>query len=282
MRRLARTAAMLVAAAGALALVRVPLASGAYVARVANSTTTAASNPYFTCAAAALGETGTKAVFAYPFSDAVLTLTAADATGNNRAGTYSLLGVTRQVTDAGVCPRDGGRVVTLDGANGLVSGYGGIAGPQVFSEEIWFKTTVKGGKLIGFGNSQTGTSTQYDRHLYVDADGQVTFGAYDGAQTYTISSAAGTSLADGAWHQAVGTMSGAGMRLYVDGRLAGTNANTVAETVATGWWRIGYDNIFNWPDSAPPYYFKGSLAWASVYAYALSATQVAQHYAAGR
>ena len=37
-----------------------------------------------------------------------------------------------------------------------------------------------GGKLIGFGNKQTGTSGGYDRHVYMEDDGQLTFGTWTG------------------------------------------------------------------------------------------------------
>ncbi len=54
-------------------------------------------------------------------------------------------------------------------------------GPQTFSVEGWFNTTTNtGGKLIGFGNNQTGMSRNYDRHIYMMNDGQLVFGVYNG------------------------------------------------------------------------------------------------------
>ena len=48
-----------------------------------------------------------------------------------------------------------------------------VAGPDVFTEEAWFKTTsTTGGKIVGFGNQNTGNSTNYDRHIYMDHVGQ--------------------------------------------------------------------------------------------------------------
>jgi hypothetical protein len=35
------------------------------------------------------------------------------------------------------------------------------------------------------------------------------------------------------------------MRLYIDGVLVGSNANTVAET-QNGWWRAGCGNLSGW------------------------------------
>ena len=54
--------------------------------------------------------------------------------------------------------------------------------PQIYSIEIWFKSTsTQGGKLIGFGNSQTGNSATTDRHVYMQNDGKLVFGILSGA-----------------------------------------------------------------------------------------------------
>jgi hypothetical protein len=76
------------------------------------------------------------------------------------------------------------------------------------------------------------------------------------------------------------TQSSAGMRLYVDGQLIGTNANTVAETT-TGYWRIGFDGLIGWWQEPTSYYFAGSMSDAAVYHTARTATDVFTHYIAG-
>jgi hypothetical protein len=60
--------------------------------------------------------------------------------------------------------------------------------------------------------------------------------------------------------------------------------NTVTHTSVTtatpsyaGYWRIGYDNT----TGATNYFFKGNLASAAEYPYALSPAQVAAHDRAG-
>ncbi len=46
---------------------------------------------------------------------------------------------------------------------------------DTLSIEAWFKTTsTSGGKIVGFGNSSTGNSGNYDRHIYMDGNGKVT------------------------------------------------------------------------------------------------------------
>ena len=79
----------------------------------------------------------------------------------------------------------------------------------------------------------------------MDGQGRVWFGVYNGAHV-SLNSAAG--LNNNVWHMAVGTQSSAGMRLYIDGVLVGSNANTVAET-QNGWWRAGCGNLSGWGDA---------------------------------
>lgn len=162
----------------------------------------------------------------------------------------------------------------FDGSNDLVSADERIQGPQVFSTEAWFKTTTtRGGKLIGFGSSATGLSGNYDRHVYMQDDGRLVFGVYDGG-TYTVTS--NSSYNDGEWHQVVSSLSSSGLALYVDGQLVGTNAHTVAENFA-GYWRVGGDAT--WGSTST--HLDGLIDEVSIYDIALSAAQVADHYAIG-
>jgi hypothetical protein len=178
----------------------------------------------------------------------------------------------------------------FDGKTGLVTSASAVPGPQVFSIEGWFKTSTNtGGKLIGFGSSQTGMSAQYDRQIYMMNDGQLSFGVYSGKAVHVIETP--RIYNDGHWHYVVGTLGASGMALYVDGQLAGTDPTTSAQAVS-GYWRVGGDNLFGWWDlddwrvnsqgTTQPYdyYFTGTIADVAVYPVALSATQVANHYAA--
>jgi hypothetical protein len=177
---------------------------------------------------------------------------------------------------------------SFNGTSGNVVSNTAVTGPQQFSVELWFKTTTdEGGKLVGFGDQQTGMSGSYDRHIYMMNDGQLTFGVWTG-QTNTIETPGVYN--DGQWHHVVATVGPSGMTLYVDGHLIGTNSNTSAQ-VFNGFWRIGGDNLNGWnldpwgsssqgmtqPGS---YYFQGSIGDVAVYPTALSAAQVATHYAA--
>ena len=201
--------------------------------------------------------------------------TAADASNNGNTGAY---GTGVALGTPGALPGTADTAVTLDGASdGTVSATDATATPGSYSTELWFRTTTtSGGKLIGFGNSQTGLSSNYDKHVYMTDGGQLVFGTWNGsADTITSPNA----YNDGAWHYLVATQGANGMALYVDGALVGTNPTTTSQSY-TGYWRVGGDNLNGWPDQPASDYFAGSVDEAAVYPTALTAAQVAAHYAA--
>jgi hypothetical protein len=250
----------------------------AYGARVTNDTNTAATAPYFTCTGAVGADTA-GALYAYRFTEASNAKTATDWSGKASNGTYQGT-MTAATPSPNACPRDGGSAYVLDGSTSFVSTPKSIANPTTFSEEVWFRTTVAGGLLVGFGSNQTASSGQHDRQIYLNTAGQLVFGAYNGTTQVVTSPKAYT---DGAWHHVVSTMSATnGMKLYVDGTLVAANAAYKNPENYTGYFRIGYDMISGWPGAPANYYFTGSMRYAAVYSTELTAAQVAAHAAAGR
>lgn len=199
--------------------------------------------------------------------------TAADSGSGQKNGIYS--GVRIGVTGAVRCDM----AVFFDASQlgQVIPANGTIAGPSTFSLEGWFQTTSKQGKIIGFGNSQTGTSGQYDRHVYLNTSGQVVFGVYNGG-TRTLTST--NSYADGTWHYFAATFSaGTGMVLYVDGSLVAYNTTFTTAENHPGYWRVGYDNLGGWPGAdSTTGAFNGSLDEIAVYPTVLSADQVRAHF----
>jgi PKD repeat protein len=176
-------------------------------------------------------------------------------------------------------PLDGSTATTFSGQEGsfAVTPQAAVS-PNTFSVESWVRTTsTSGGKVVGYGNTSTGTSGNYDRMVYLDNDGRVFFGVYTGA-TQTISSAPGFN--DGKWHQIVATMSAEGMKLFVDGKLAGQRADTTAGQDYTGFWRIGGDNLGGWPNQPRSAYLAGDIAQVSIYPTALTRADVVDHLVA--
>lgn len=147
-----------------------------------------------------------------------------------------------------------------------------------FTAEVWFKTTSNtGGKLLGFESTQTGNGSSYDKQIYVQDDGRLRFGTYDRGVSTVASDA---SYNDGKWHQAVGQLSPAGMKLFVDGQLVAENGRTTAET-GSGYWRIGGGSLGGWPGEPSNFYFDGALDEALIYHSALTPAQIEQHFLAG-
>lgn len=231
--------------------------------------------------------------------------TAADSSVNGRTGTYNSTWTKNQVgalvdQTPNVAAKEANASAPAASTSCVyTTSTTGMAtpGPMTYSEVIWFKTTsTTGGKLIGLENNRTGVSDssagggQYDRMMYMDANGEIWFGVYNNAEIVTHSQA---GLNDGNWHMAAATMSAtAGMALYIDGKLVGTNANTVSETeTKASFWRVGCGNLAGWGGDwtgagAPAntaadnlnYPFNGSLDEATVWLTTLTSTQIAFLY----
>jgi Concanavalin A-like lectin/glucanases superfamily len=225
--------------------------------------------------------------FLWPLNDSGSTAT--DASSNGFNGTYET-----GTTQGAAGPFTGSTATGFDGQAGLVTSQNSVTGPQTFSIEGWFKTTTNtGGKLIGFGSSQTGMSGNYDRHIYMMNDGQLVFGVYNNG---VVTVETPHVYNDGQWHYVVATFDGANTTspntaLYVDGQLIGTATTSAAQSYS-GFWRVGGDNLNGWnldpwgsnsQGTTQPagYYFNGTIADVAVYPTALTTAQIAADYAAG-
>ena len=252
--------------------------ASAFTTRITNTADTVGSNPFFSCR---LAGNNSGAYFEYPLTEALplVGTAAADISGNNRPGTY-----------AGAPGHSTSNPCTRDTAGSLATGIVGdyvyyptsFNSPATFTIAIWFKTTTTtGGRLMGFSGSLTGSSGNYDRHLFLSNAGNVVFGVYNTA-IHTINSP--LTYRDGNWHQAVATFSaGTGMALYVDGAPAASDSSTTTAQAFTGYWRVGWDNLANWGTFMPSTYtFTGNLAYAAMYTSVLTAPQVAAIYYAGK
>jgi hypothetical protein len=255
-----------------------PFAMAGFTAKVTNGTNTVVTAPYFKCTdAEAADKSG--ALFQYYLNEPSASTTAADSSGAGNAGTYQG-SMTTSTASPLACSRDTGGAYVLNGTSSFVSTPKSYANPTTFSEEVWFKTNVAGGLLIGFGGSQVATSGQHDRQIYLNTTGKLVFGAYNNSVQVLTSPAA---YNDGKWHQAASTMSAAtGMRLYVDGALVASNTAYTTPESYTGYFRVGYDTTSGWPGTASNYYFTGSMRYAAVYGTVLTAQQISNHYAAGQ
>ena len=142
----------------------------------------------------------------YRLNDASRSATAKDFGPDARNGTYNSTNTITYGT-AGALVNTTDKSITTNGSSGFATSPSTGTAPTTFSIEVWFKTTsTQGGRLIGYGSSSSGLSTNYDRMIYLQNTGQLVFGAYNGAET-TVQSPAGTAYNNGAWHLATATMS---------------------------------------------------------------------------
>jgi signal peptidase I len=242
----------------------------------ANPASSVAANTYWNCGSAA---TSAGATQYYPLQEtAGTTAVNKGSAGSAANATYSATGVSYAVGPGPRCAVGQQSAVWLDGASGAIAANNAVTNPTTFTEQIWFATnTTSGGKLMGFGSSQTGASGNYDRHIWMLNSGQLAFGVYDGSATHAITSTAAYN--DSRWHLATATFSGtAGMTLYVDGVQVARDSTSKTAQNFTGYWRIGYDNLNNWPNTPTSPFFMGAVAHAAVFPTVLSASAVADQY----
>lgn len=197
----------------------------------------------------------------------------ADDTGNGFGATASASGVTYGVPGA----LAGDPAVTFDGASGCAVAATSSADPQSFSIEAWFRTTTAGGSIIGFNpvGSTAFPGSPYDRGVFMRDDGRLSFMVYPNSFS-TVTTAA--PYHDGVWHHVVATLGPDGQKLYVDGALAASNANTVAYGYS-GYWRIGCNNMSTWPGAPTNPWFTGTIDEVAVYQGELDAATIAYRHA---
>ena len=185
-------------------------------------------------------------------------------------------GVTRGAT--GAINGDSDKASTFNGQDdGIVAENSTQATTPSFSIESWIKTTsTSGGKIVGYGDSNSTDSSSYDRHVYMDDAGHIFFGVYPNA-VRTVRSAG--TYNNGSWHHIVASLSStSGMALYVDGKKVGSDASTTSAQDYTGYWRIGGDNINGWDNQPTSNKIAGDIDDVAIYPSALSLAQVQKHY----
>ena len=203
---------------------------------------------------------------------------AADWSGNGATGTYAA-GVARGVTGAVVGTTD--KAVTFNGTStGRVATDDAVAAPSAYSLEAWVRTnTSVGGRIIGFSNSQTGTSTTSDRLVYMRNDGRITFGARtSGGVITSITSSAAYN--NNVYHHVVATRGSTGMALYVDGVLVASLSSQPTLNY-TGFWRAGGDTLAGWPSAPTNSFIPATVDELAVYDTQLTLAQVRGHHSAG-
>jgi hypothetical protein len=166
-------------------------------------------------------------------------------------------------------------IVNFDGINDYISTTNEMVSPSVFTTEVWVRTTQTGKKIIGFENNRMGNSSSlYDRHLYVNTNGQVAWGIFSD-QVEVINST--ILINDGLWHHLLGIFDGQKSELWVDGQKQG-ELNLTGLAIYNGWWRLGSYRLQGWSGSSGDGFFNGSIGLARVWETVLSSSQITNIY----
>lgn len=200
--------------------------------------------------------------------------TAVDSSGNGRNGAYNgdvALGQTGALTG------DANTAVLTDGTTGYVSvGDAGVAAATRLTIETWvYPTASTAGTVVA--------ATQGGNFLFLAYNPTGAGGA--GAKTFGVRTAAngggGTTTiqtlntyAQNAWYHVVFVYTGSGRAIYINGALENSDTDT------THWGTIGTDwRIGTLPSGAN--WFTGKLDEVAVYAAALTASEINEHYQVG-
>jgi PKD repeat protein len=198
---------------------------------------------------------------------------AGTTSANDSVGRYSgTVGTGVTFGQPGAIVGDPATAAAFDGtSNGLVASSGQVWGSNTFTIETWINTTTStGGKIVGFGDKASGTSSSYDRHVYMTPAGNLAFGVYPNSAQVVQSA---KKYNDGQWHHVVASLSTSGMQLYVDGLRVGYNSSVTTAQNYFGYWRIGGDS--SWAGDP---FIKGSIDDTAIYPTALTSTQIVNHY----
>src|SRR5262245_14697243 len=141
--------------------------------------------------------------------------------------------------------------------------------------ELWFKTTFTGSENpLGGMFSAWGAASGGDDafNLRVDASGSLSIYYILPDDTGGGASATTAPLNDGRWHHIAVLFFGTTWQVYVDGVARTTNAQATFRQFTDRPFEIG----FYWGGGG---YFNGQLDEVAIYPVALTAAQIAQHYA---
>ena len=164
---------------------------------------------------------------------------------------------------------DGDKAMTFDGSTGKVLTSQQLTIPLAATIEAWVKSNVNDYKTLVSNREIAATGDT----IWLGTNQIFTIDVFTGAL-----SVRGTRnvVGTGKWHHIVAVLSSNTAQLYVDGTLDASGALT-RSTVGVGKIGIGCDS-----DKAASLTLLGSLDDVAIYPVALTPTQIAAHYAAGK
>ena len=151
--------------------------------------------------------------------------------------------------------------LTLNGTDNYIETSQLISAPNEFTLSLWFNTTtINGGQIIGFTDSQKRTDKgNHDRELIMQEDGSLRFRLTTAnSKTYVLY--AENKYNDGQWHH-IAVVLNDSIQLFADGSLVDANTSVVANSYP-GYWifgRISTVGKLFIEDKSISDYFQGSV-----------------------
>jgi RHS repeat-associated protein len=170
-----------------------------------------------------------------------------------------------------------GGALKFDGVNDYVNPGNVVQGWSVGTIEAWVKYNnitwgSAGTYIYGIGNSPiSGSWDVCDLGAHPQFGQDLRFGIFSGGWRYAASSIIPSV---GVWYHVVGSWGPAGLKIYVNGQLKGTNTGYVGGIPSASYNTIGASS---WPGSV----VNGIIDEVAIYNRALTLEEVQQHYQNG-
>ena len=147
---------------------------------------------------------------------------------------------------------------------------------QTPSVEVWIKTNAT--SQNGFWFEKGDVNTQYS--LFQEGSNVQWRIHYSNLANYvTLSTPTATYINTSSWYQVVGTFTSGRRRLYINGKLVNSDAQTGTISTNSGGMSIG---VYGGYSGLRGYYYNGNLAICKVYNKELTQTEILQNFNATR
>jgi hypothetical protein len=187
----------------------------------------------------------------------------------------------------------GGTSVSLNGLNQYVAlprvpfGDANSAGSYTLSFETWFRAAPGSSGVIlsqaGAGAAPGGAiPSGYVPVVHLGADGRVRSSLYWHGDANRRLVSPGAAYSDGRWHHVAVTYANGVETLYLDGVLAGQQAQPIVPYAPAYDFFLGTGQTSLWEaGNGGWHFFNGQLDEAGLYSRALTPAEIAEHFAAG-
>ncbi len=150
---------------------------------------------------------------------------------------------------------------------------------QTFSVDAWIKTSLSSSEVIA---SKMANASPFRGWEFYVSGGQLTFQFINTWSTNALKRIGSANVADGSWHHVAmsydGSSQAAGVNFYVDGQ---PDAGTTSVDALSGDTTNALP-VYLGSRAASAFYFNGSMSDVAAYSRAMTADQVAEHYARGK